>query len=489
MDLFAWFKRKPVVSQQQDNKKDKSDNTLPPGRVSVPDTQSIGNLISMMGVKDLVLPSFRTEIIPIIRDLYKVNPDVSIALQDMFKLANTGHTISFPNNNSSESEKMKAHLKKVSKNWTKYTAGIDGLVNKFMVQCLIGGAISIEAVPKNDLSGISTILFINPENIIFQRLGDGVYHPFQKNPNSPQNHKPDYIKLNTETYLYVGIYNDTDEPYGIPPFMAALDSLKSQHEMRINFKHIMEIMGMVGFLEAKMQKPSRQANESITAYESRLTGLLKRLKVNLMDGMKDGVVTGFMEDHEFKLNSTTQNLQNLDKPWNMNQQSVANGLGVSGNFLGVNTNTTEGGTGILLSKVISQLKNLQILTSYVLEFIYTLELRLAGLPNKGIKVSFGTTTVSDEVKVQQGLEYKIRNLISLYNQGIISQERLAWEMGYDRPDMKEPRVIQEEPKSISSPSDSAKKKKREEDKDESDRRTRDKNNPNPKRGDQDVRKR
>ena len=140
-----------------------------------------------------------------------------------------------------------------------------------------------------------------------------------------------------------------------------------------------------------------------------------------MNGMKDGIVTGFIEDHEFKLNSTTQNLQNLDKPWTMNQQSVANGLGVSGNLIGVTSNTTEGGAGILLSKIISQLKNLQTLTSFVLEFIYSLELRLAGLPNKGIKVTFGTTTISDEVKVQQGLEYKIRNLTSLYNQGIIGQ--------------------------------------------------------------------
>ena len=94
-------------------------------------------------------------------------------------------------------------------------------------------------------------------------MGNGVYHPYQKNPYSPQNQKPDYIKLNTETYLYVGMYNDTDEPYGVPPFMAALDSLKGQHEMRVNFKNIMEVMGMVGFLEAKMQKPHRLPSDSI----------------------------------------------------------------------------------------------------------------------------------------------------------------------------------------------------------------------------------
>ena len=488
MNLFAWFRKKPVP-QQLVNQDRKDDSSIPPGRVSVPNEPSFNNLISVMGVKDLVLPSFRTEIIPLIRDLYKVNPDVSIALQDMFKLSNTGHTISFPNNTPEEAEKMSSHLKQASKRWTNYTAGIDGLVNKFMVQCLIGGAISIEAVPDNKLNGISTIVFVNPESIIFRRMGNGVYHPYQKNPYSPQNQKPDYIKLNTETYLYVGMYNDTDEPYGVPPFMAALDSLKGQHEMRVNFKNIMEVMGMVGFLEAKMQKPQRLPSESIEKYQDRLIGLLKQLKVNLMNGMKDGIVTGFIEDHEFKLNSTTQNLQNLDKPWVMNQQSVANGLGVSGNLIGVTSNTTEGGAGILLSKIISQLKNLQTLTSFVLEFIYSLELRLAGLPNKGIKVTFGTTTISDEVKVQQGLEYKIRNLTSLYNQGIIGQEKFAWEMGYDKPDQKEPRIKPEESNQVSSPDDNAKKQKREADKDTSDRKTRDKNNPNPKRADQDTRKR
>ena len=39
--------------------------------------------------------------------------------------------------------------------------------------------------------------------------------------------------------------------------MAALDSLKGQHEMRVNFKNIMEVMGMVGFLEAKNAKTSK----------------------------------------------------------------------------------------------------------------------------------------------------------------------------------------------------------------------------------------
>lgn len=481
--------RSPIQENKANPPSKKEEVPISPGRVSEPDDDP-GNFIhTLKGLTQMVTPSFRVEVIQLLRDLYKVNPDVNIALQDMFKLANTGHNITFPNNTDKEADKMRDHLSKVSSKWSNYTAGMDGLVNKMIVQLMISGAISVEAVPNEKLEGLATVLFLKPDRIVFKRENNGVYSPYQRNTLWNGSNKQDYIKLNTETYCYVGMYNDTDEPYGVPPFMAALDSLKGQHEMRVNFKNIMEVMGMVGFLEAKMQKPQRLPSESIEKYQDRLIGLLKQLKVNLMNGMKDGIVTGFIEDHEFKLNSTTQNLQNLDKPWTMNQQSVANGLGVSGNLIGVTSNTTEGGAGILLSKIISQLKNLQTLTSFVLEFIYSLELRLAGLPNKGIKVTFGTTTISDEVKVQQGLEYKIRNLTSLYNQGIIGQEKFAWEMGYDKPDQKEPRIKPEESNQVSSPGDNAKKQKREADKDTSDRKTRDKNNPNPKRADQDTRKR
>lgn len=487
----TWFSRgKPKESLKAPEIRDDSPKVgaISPGRVSEPDTQGSGLVLSLRDFTNLVESSFRRDVIPLIRDLYKINPDVSIALQDMFKLANTGHTISFPKNTPEEATKMREHLMVASKSWTKYTAGIDGLVNKFTVQCLTSGAISIEAVPNNNLNGISTVLFINPEQIYFRRLNDGVYHPYQKNPNQVLSKKPEFIKLNNETYKYLGMYNDTDEPYGVPPFMAALDSLKGQHDMRINFKHIMELVGMVGFLEAKMEKPTINPSESRDAYARRLEHILRKLKVNLREGLKDNIVVGFKDDHEFKLNSTTKEIGNIEKPWAMNQQSIANGLGVNGSLIGVQNNLTEGGTGILLSKMISQLRNIQMLLKYALEFLYTLELRLAGYNNKGVVVTFGTSTISDELKVQQGIEYKIRNLVSLYNQGIISQEEFAWSMGYEKPDQKEPRQM-EEPEGVSSSQDSAKKQKREADKDTSDRKTRDKNKTVPKRADQDSRPR
>lgn len=474
--------------KKRDKPKDKENplikvTGIDPGRVSVPENTP-GLFYSLKDFSPIVKPSFRVEVIQLIRDLYKVNPDVSKALQDMFELTNTSHQVQFPNNSDKEAELMINHLKSVSKDWSNYTAGIDGLVNKMIVQLLISGAISIEAVPNRDLSGLSTIIFVKPDSIVFKREADGKYQPYQKSYNSI---KHDLIKLNTLTYKYVSMYNDTDEPYGIPPFMAALDSLKSQADMRINFKHIMENAGMLGFMEALIEKPSQLANENVERYERRLDRELRKLKVRLKDGMKDGLIVGFKDDHEFKLNSTTEKMGNLNVPWNMNQQSVANGLGVNNSLIGVSVVNTEGGAGINLSTLLSQLRNIQVLISYVLEFIYNLELRLSGFNNKGIKITWTPATVSDDVKIQQARQYKVQNLNSLYRDGIISLHQYAQEMGYDQPDQDSPRVpLQTQGSSNKIEIDDDDKR---DDKAKSKRKRKDKDKSVPKRKDQDTKER
>ena len=485
---FKGIKKEELVvdtDNHQDLPQTSNNKNIPPGRVSVPNDS--GSLLKSLATQyNFVDTDFNREFIPLIRKIYKVNPDMSIALQDTFKLANTGHNYEFPYNTDVEAKKMEEHLSKVSKQWSNYTAGIDGLVNKMIVQCLIGGAVSIEAVPNNNLNGLATILFIKPEEIYFKRENNGVYHPYQINKSYLNNQvKSDYVKLNLSTFKYISTFSDVDEPNGVPPFMAALDALLTQSNMKVNFKEIMALVGMLGFLEVKVAKPTKKPTESEPSYQARLDRFLLETKTSVKSGMSDGVVVGYEEDHEFKMNSTAKDAGNVDKLWALNQQSVANGLSTTGPLIGVNATTSEGGTGILLSKLISQLKNIQVLVNHVLSFIYELELRLAGFNCKGVVVSFRSTTISDEVKLQQGLEYKIRNLQSLYKQGIISQTMFAREMGYRTAHLEEPIP---EPIEVDG-TDPKAKEVRKDDKNRSARGERDKKKVVPKRADQDSRPR
>ena len=126
-DLAFWRKKTkspPLPETNREESKPKV-SSISPGRVSVPEDQT-DFTSTLYGLTQLVTPSFRVEVIQLIRKLYKVNPDMAIAIQETFKLANTGHQVTFPNNTDKEAEKMREHLKEATKRWSNYSAGIDG---------------------------------------------------------------------------------------------------------------------------------------------------------------------------------------------------------------------------------------------------------------------------------------------------------------------------------------------------------------------------
>lgn len=486
-------KNKPKTKQQRKQVSqpasavNKKDTTVPAGRVSSP-----GNIYeqgSLIGLKDslkLIKPDYAIEAIPIIRKLYKTNEDVGSVLYDAIQLTNTGHTIKFDQSVKPElADEMRAHLAKVSKTWHTGTAGIDGLVNKWIAQIYVSGALSVEWIPNNSLTGIVQNALINPETIRFAIKQSGEYHPYQK-ASYLYSVKDDYIKLNTSTYLYYGLFSDEDTPYGIPPFLAALQALATQKDMKQNIHHILNQLGLLGYLEVTLDKPDQAANENETQYQNKLSKLLSDTKRNIIQGFKEGVVVGYQEDHKFEFHSTTKNLTGVQELFNMNENQIANGLKTSPSFLGVSSGSTESFLSIVFTKTLSQLKNVQQILASSLEKGYELELQLAGYNYKSLKVEFRASTVTDDLKIQQGREIKQRVLRNLWIDGIISPETYADEMGYQKPARKVKPPLpgaQAGPGGNSSGDTPEGKKKRKDDKNKSARKTRDKVKPQPKRKD------
>lgn len=461
---------------------------LPAGRVSMPesydDMSGIINNLNLLKVPKLV------EAIPLIRNLYKVNEDVGQVIFDLVRLSNTGHKIKFDQTIDPKlQDKMRKHLKDVSKKWAMGTHSIDGLVNKLLYQIWVSGAISFECAPSKLLTGIERVHLVNPENIVFSinRVGDyDIYQKVNKIVGTKTN--KNLIKLNKNTYKYLSLGGDEDTAYGIPPFITALKALSVQKDMKINIKHILNQMGLLGYLEIKLDKPMRTSGESENKYESRLTNLLHLAKQNIINGFKDGVVAGFKDDHEFQFHSTTKNLNGVTEIFDLNQKQIANGLKTASPFLGIEQKGGEGQLGIVFTKMISQLKNTQEIVASALEFIYNLELLMAGFNFSGLEVEFKPSTITDDLKIQQSKEIKQRILRNLWIDNIISSDVYAEEMGYKQPHKNiNPQDIHTTQKDKAQ--DQEKKEKREKDKDTSDRRVRDKNKPQPKRKDTETKER
>lgn len=396
--------------------------------------------------KKIVLPNFDRESIRMIRQFSKFNPDLGQAIFDLVMLSNTGIDIKFdPSVPDEKALEMKQFLLSEAANWHEGCAGIHGIINKMFYQIWIGGAVSNEWVPDLTLGRITQITFLNPEDVAWVKTTHG-YHPYQilryrylgekiKNKSTVN-----LNKLNTNTYKYFALAGDEDIPYGIPPMLNAMAALKNQGIMLENISFIMDLMGLLGYVDAKIEKPEQQDDESEVEYEHRLQQLLEQMQERVKQGIRDGVNVGFKEDHEFTFNSTTRETGNVEALWELNEQQVSSGLKYDSAFLGRGYNSSENSITILFTKMLSTLTNAQSIVKYNLEYGFKLALLLAGYKFKEVYVEFNKSTIQDTLKFQQAEEYKVRNARQLRMDGIISQTQYARIMGYAKPYQEEPVV-------------------------------------------------
>jgi len=463
---------------------------LPTSRSSIPyNPPNVGNMISSLGAEYRVVNhDFIVQVIPIIRKLMKINPDIGQAIHNIISLGNTGHKIYFDRGQSpDEVEKMRNHIENKKLIWAAGQAGMDGLINKMFAQVLVGGACSGEWVPANDLSGVDSYIMVNPEDIVFTLGKNNIkYTPYQRliqgggflTPNA--NILPSgLIPLNPLTFRYYALNGDTEIPYGFPPYMAALDRVVSQGKMLNNIDYIVNQLGLIGFLEALIGKPDQGAGESDKQYDARLNDLLTMAQDRVAQGMQKGTIVGFMDEHAFKFNSVGKALGDALTLFQNNEEMLASGLKQDSTLLGRAYSTTETQITVVFMKMLAELRNIQNIIKHNLQYGYAMELTLAGFKFDYLKVVFNRSTLQDDLKYQQAEEIKVRNVIQKMCAGIIDMDQGADELGYEEPAFDEPQVPWEilAGGSVTAPTDGAQSDKRQGQKNKSAKKTRDKNKP------------
>lgn len=447
---------------------------LPARRISEPSQVTDYDFYPQQNTK-ILRPSFIFEVIPYIRKLVHCNPNISQALNNIVELGNTGHSIKFDASVTEDQiNKMRAHLDGKKKEWSESVAGMDGLVNKMISQIMVSGALSNEWVPNMSLTGIKTVALVNPETIRWSyNKVNQTYEAYQHVKGIlTRTEDLNLIKLNPNTFKYYALNGDTDEPYGIPPYLSALDPVATQRMMLDNIKFIVEQVGVLGFLEVTMEKPEQLPNESYEAYVARLNTFLDDARKRVQEGYRDGITVGFKDDTEFDFKATSRNFAGVNELFQLNEILLSSGVKTDPSMLGRSYSSSETQITVIFSKLISQLQNIQNLVKCNLEYGYSLELRLAGFKFNTLNVIFNSSTALDKLKDAQAEEILVRNNNALYLDGIIGQEQYAHNMGYEKPNQKKPRFIRGQVQT-----EAEAKQKMEAGKNKSDKKTRQKNKP------------
>ena len=355
------------------------------GRVSVPEeniASGMGRLTSFYGIKT---PKFPLEYLGILELLSIWNPDISQALSIIVNLGNTGHEVQVDGNSP---EAVLDRINGLAGKIYKTGGGVDGLVNHFLRQISLMGALSAEwVVADNVQDGIKDAVVVPVRSIRFKR-DDGVFQPYQYTGGSFDSA---YVKLNSLTYSYHPIQTMDDDPYGIPGFYAALKNIEVQLDSIGGIAHIVRKMGLLGFLDVSMKIPAKNPGESDAEYNTRLQVRLKAYAKSYTANFSKGVAVHY-DDQEAKHNNVGSTAAAGAKAiFNLNEEQILSALDIPPSMMGRSYSTTETYASVDFERLTKRLLNSRRTTKRFLEKGYNLDLSLSGI-NASVSVKFNGNT-------------------------------------------------------------------------------------------------
>ncbi|MEN9917295.1 MAG: hypothetical protein RLY40_1227 [Pseudomonadota bacterium] len=452
IEIFNIFKKSKKLIETPEKSTSTIEMPVVGGRQTIPEGNSF---ISLLYQEMSVLqPDFEIELLNVLERLVKYNPDVSYALDNIVQLGNTPYTVFLGSKTSlEETSKIVAHLEEKSKLWYSNSNGLNSLINDLLSQCVMCGTISTEIIPKEDLSGVKKCVLVSPKNIRFKydkAKDDYIPHQLVKGAILPNMTIDGMLPLSTSTYKYMTLRRFNESPYGIPPFLSALENISIERNMLNNLIHITKQLGVFGFLQVLIRAPQRRAMNNVHTgelaetdeqYQERVRKYLINQSKEVEKSLATGFIVGTQEGHQFDMKGNLANPTGTKQIFDLNTEMKLSGLKQDSLMLGRNYSTTETIARVILTKLGAQVANYQKVIASLLEDLFLLELRMSGFNINTLKVEFEKPLIGDELKDQNAYGKKIENLNNLYIQGVISQEQRSQALGYEKPALPKPMQI------------------------------------------------
>lgn len=366
---------------------------------------------------------FPFEVLDFLNYLAITNPDINHATTNFINLANNGHYLSIESDSDRIVEKAQARLNYQAYNLYKRSAGVDGLINHYLFQLAIMGAISSEDVLTERLDGVDKIAIVPVRSIRF-RYEDNKYQAYQKAGLT------DDIALSDATYRYYAFKTMENSPYAIPLFISAIQPLLSQDDMQKNIKFIIRKFGLLGLVAYTLKKPPKRPGEAETEHTSKLTSYLAQTLRALSENYYKGLMVKY-EDQELEHHSITGEARGSRDIWDLNEEQVASGLGMDAIVLGRAFHSTETFANVTYMFLTRQSNNVRRLVKRRMENTYRLDLMLQNIPVDNVAFMFKDNPARDPQAEATAEETRQRTIINKATRGLIEPDVAAQELGYD----------------------------------------------------------
>lgn len=213
------------------------------------------------------------------------NQDFSAAVDNVRNLASTPFTIHVTGPNKRNVDATLITLRdKAASIGPRHGGGLQNIADNLVVQAATYGAMAGEWILTADFMDVVDFILINPKSIrFFFDKREQRYVPYQKVSFIAAKAAKDrgqqvigtHIRLNENTFAYAAYHNSYGGPYGVPPFLAALDPVYLQRDMLKNIKAIVRKLGLLGLIDMQITSLDQEIGETDSHYQSRVMSYLE----------------------------------------------------------------------------------------------------------------------------------------------------------------------------------------------------------------------
>jgi hypothetical protein len=370
------------------------------------------------GVEPLLPPAYLEQIVR----LAVVNPDLSQAVSNWIALGNPGHDlIIIGDDDMIQAAERRLNVK--ARTLARHTAGIDGLINKYLEQVALTGAISSEDVVRLGTDpGVEQVVVVPAAQIIFKRQG-GEYVPYQLADGNE-------VRLNPVTYRYLAYLTIENSPYAKPPMVAALEPVLDQHRMKQNMQYILKKFGLFGLISAAVTPPRQEVGETPNEYRQRVQTYLKDVLKAFKENFNEGLAV-YTDDIKVERTNLTTDARGVQEIFRMNEEQVFSGMGTDPAMHGRTYSTTETYARVVYDLLVRHAESFQRPVKRRIERTYRLDLALAGIPIEDIVVHFHRARSRDPLTEARARQLDWRVIREQVVAGLMDPDTAARELGVD----------------------------------------------------------
>jgi hypothetical protein len=405
-------------------------------------TDQLGNKLSIHG-REWLMPSdfFDVRVFELYKFLRDNIPDISGGIWAWVALSSTRQTVEYIGGTEKERERASAIVMDLAQRIYPYehtkNLGMDGVTEHFFRSTYTYGAFASELVLSRRRREVISLNFINPATIRFKRQKNTwKLNAYQTEPGnkpatfgSPKD--KDLIKLNPNTFYYYGLGADNDNPYGTSmisciPFVAQI-----QTRMINDMEKTMHNAGYPRY-HVKFTPPAQNVSESNDDYISRIGRQYDQVNNQFKMVPPDANFISYDNVQIIVLDAAGK----ISIEWYNNHKAVTEqvitGLKLAPFLLGKNYGTADQWATSQYDLILRNARMVQNAAKRMLEWIYNLELMLKGSKVRA-EVHFDQNRSAGDQLQNQADDMKMTTIIKKRDEGIITQDQAAKELGYDSP--------------------------------------------------------